>query len=96
MCEIPSYKKEHLYSLYVLEMGRLRHVLGDRTRREILEHWISEKMSVLLETLFVIRFIIKYTCFVICSILHQDVHSGVVSTAAVDCYRLLPSSSTNS
>jgi hypothetical protein len=67
VCEIPSYKKEHLYHLYVLEVGRLRHVLGDRTKREILEHWISEKMSVLLAALFVIRFIIKYTCFVICS-----------------------------
>ena len=73
MCEIPSYKKEHLYRLYVLEVGRLCHVLGDRTKREILEHRISEKMSVLLEALFVSRFIIKYTCFVICCIRHQDV-----------------------
>jgi len=41
MCEIPSYKKEHLYGLYVLEVGRLRHVLDDQTKREILEHRIS-------------------------------------------------------
>ena len=67
VCEIPIHKEEHLYHRYVLEVGRLRHVLGDGTKRESLEHRISEKMPVLLEALFVIRFIVKYKCFVICS-----------------------------
>jgi hypothetical protein len=91
MCEISFHKKERLYHLYVLEVGRLRHVLGDGTKRGSLEHSISEKMPVLLEALFVIRFVIRYKCFVICSYTALRC-ATVVQYGQLQC---LPSSSTN-